>query len=115
MVNGLLEANLFQRVYPEHFKKYTNLPLKGHVVTNSGKNSYDSGVLSFRPLFENQKFVFPYKTPSDKEITDQLIREFSGMVRKDGKLGNFRHHDDCVMAMWHMLSASRQTSFSYEF
>lgn len=115
IVNGLLEANLFQKVYPEHFKRYTNLPLKGHVVTSSGKNAYDSGVLSFRPLFENQKFSFPYKTPYDKEMTDLLVREFAGMVRKDGKLGNFRYHDDIVMATWHMLVASRQVQFEYSF
>lgn len=115
VVNGLLEANLFQKVYAEHFKRYTNLPLKPTVVSAGGKNSLQSGVLSFRPLFENQKFSFPYKTPADKELTDTLVREFSGLVRKDGKLGNFRFHDDCVMALWHCLNASRQTTFTFEF
>lgn len=115
VTQGLLESNLFQKVYAEHFRKYTNLPLKGHNVTHSGKNSYDSGVLSFRPIFENQKFVFPYKTESDREMTDMLVREFAGMVRKDGKLGNFRFHDDMVMSLWHTLTASRQATFSYSF
>lgn len=115
ITNGLLESNMFQRVYSEHFKNYTNLPLTGHTVTHSGKNSYDTGVLSFRPLFENQKFIFPYKTPYDREVTDGLVREFAGMVRKDGKLGNFRFHDDQVMAMWHMLQASREVAFDYSF
>lgn len=114
VTNGFLEANLFQRVYPEHFKRYSNLPLKGHVVTSSNKNSFENGVLSFRPIFENQKFIFPYKTPADQEKTDIIVREFGGMVRKDGKLGNFRYHDDCVMALWHCLCASRQTMFSYD-
>jgi hypothetical protein len=110
---GFLEANMFQGVYKEHFKKYTNLPLKGHTVTASNKNSFATGVLSFRPLFENQKFSFPYKTPADKELTDLLVREFAGVCRKDGKLGNFRHHDDIVMALWHLLCAARTVTFSY--
>lgn len=115
LTSGLLEANMFQRVFAEHFKKHTNLPLTGTVVSHSGKMSFDTGVLSFRPLFENCKFIFPYKTPTDREITDNLIREFAGLVRKDGKLGNFRFHDDVVMAMWHMLNASRVVPFTFEF
>lgn len=110
---GNLESNLFQRIYSEHFKNETSLPLRGHVVTASGKNSLFEGVLSFRALFENRKFIFPYKTDVDKAITDLIISEFTGMVRKDGKLGNFRNHDDCVMAMWHMWKASRTVKFSY--
>lgn len=112
---GYVEANMFQKIYAEYFKNYTSLPIKGNVVTASGKNSYSAGVLSFRPLFENQKFIFPYKTPYDREITDMVVREFSGLVRKDGKLGNFRFHDDIVMALWHMLCASRQTRFDFSF
>lgn len=112
---GLLEDNMFQRLYPQHFANQTNLPLRGHTVTRSGKNSLDQGVLSFRPIFENKKFVFPYRTDYDKEVTDQIIREFAGFNMRDGQLGNFSYHDDSVMAMWHMLVASRKTAFSYEF
>lgn len=112
---GLLEANMFQKVYAEHFKNYTNYPIQGHVVTASGKNSLSTGVLSLRTLFENKKIIFPYKTDHDKSITDLIIREFSGLIRKNGKLGNFRDHDDCALALYHLVTASRQQMFEYSF
>lgn len=112
---GYLEANLFQQIYSEYFKLYTDLPLQPHVVTSSGKNSTETGLLSFRPLFENKKFIFPYRDENDIDLTDLIITEFSGLVRKNGKLGNFRFHDDIVMATWHMLQASRTANFSFSF
>jgi len=115
LVLGYLEANMFQQIYVKHFLDNTNLPLQGHVVTASGKNSWQTGLLSFIALFENRKVVFPYKTDSDKEITDMIVREFTGIVRKNGKLGNFRAHDDCVMALYHAVAASRQVRFDVSF
>lgn len=110
---GLLEDNMFQKVYTSYFKENTNLPLQGHTV--GAEKNYASGLLSLRPLFENRKFRFPYQTEVDREITDTIIREFSGLMRKDGKLGNFRFHDDCVMAIWHLVVASKKQKFSYSF
>jgi hypothetical protein len=114
-VLGYLEANMFQRIYSEHFKE-SSLPLSGHVVTNSNKNSLEHGVLSFRPLFENGRFQFPYKTPLDKQKTDRLIQEFTGIRQRKGKIGNESTHDDIVMALWHAYRASKQgTTFNYSF
>lgn len=112
---GYLEANLFQKVYSEYFKVYTDLPLQPHIVTATGKNSTETGLLSFRPLFEHRKFIFPYRSEYDRETTDLIITEFAGLIRKNGKLGNFRFHDDIIMASWHMLQASRTASFSFSF
>lgn len=114
VIMGFLEDNMFQKIYSEHFKNKSVLPLKGHTVTHSGKMSFETGLLSFRPLFENGRFRFPYKTDRDKMMTDHLIKEFNGIVKIKGRIGNEGFHDDVVMAMWHALCASRQSSFSYD-
>jgi len=109
ITTGYLEANMFQAVYAEHFKD-SDLPITGHVVTATNKNSLDDGILSFRPLFENGQFRFPYKTARDVEMTEYLVREFAGIQRKHGKIGNEQTHDDVVMALWHAYSAAKQGS-----
>lgn len=111
---GYLEDNMFQKVYSSYFAQ-KNLPLKGHTVTASEKNDLAIGVLGFRPLFENSRFKFPYKTDADKAKTDIIIQEFTGLVRHNGKIANMSFHDDIVMAMWHLISASGVRTFSYEF
>jgi hypothetical protein len=110
---GCLEANLFQKIYAEHFKN-TVLPLRANVVTHAGKNSYELGLLSFRPLFENGRWRFPYKTARDKSMTDHMITEFNGVKQRKGRIENTSFHDDTVMAMWHCLCASRASTFSAE-
>ena len=109
---GMLEDNLFQRVYAEHFRQKTSLPLVGHTVTHGAKANLEYGVLGFRPLFENRVFRFPYKTAQDQALTDHMMLEFNGIVQRRGKIGNESYHDDTVMAMWHALTASKQTTFS---
>ena len=111
---GYLEDNMFQKVYTSYFSTKA-LPLQGHTVTAQEKNSMSMGILSFRPLFENRKFRFPYQTDADKAKTDLVVQEFTGMVRHNGKIANLSFHDDIVMAMWHMLCASGKQQFSYEF
>lgn len=112
---GFLEDNLFQRIYAEQFKRYTMLPLRGHTVTHTGKTSFATGLLSFRPLFENGKFMFPYKTALDQAKTDHIIKEFNGITKVNDKIGNFTFHDDVVMGMWHSLCAAREVVFSFDF
>lgn len=116
IVSGLLEANSFQAIYPHVLKSRTALPLKGHTVSATNKNDIKLGVLSFRPIIENLKLKLPYKTDSDKEKTDHLIQEFQGVKMKNGSLGNTNFHDDCVMALWHAVTAARFGSvFSFDF
>jgi hypothetical protein len=100
VTKGYLEADVFQRIYAAEFAAKTNLPLEGHRVGGS-KQSYISGILGLRPLFEVGAWRFPYKTDRDKQMTDQLIREFSGIVQRKGKLGNEAGHDDIPLALWH--------------
>lgn len=111
---GFLEDNLFQRIYAESLK-FSNLPLQGHTVTHSGKLSSSSGILSFRPLFENGRFRLPYKTQADKAKSDRIVLEFAGVRKKGSGLGNDTFHDDTVMALWHAYSASRAEVFEADF
>lgn len=111
---GYLEDNMFQRIYSEFFKNST-LPLSGHTVTHSGKNSLDTGILSLRPMFENCRFRFPYKTARDKALTDEVVLQFNGVVKKGSKIGNETYHDDIVMAIWHAVRASQSSKFDADF
>lgn len=113
ITRGLLEDNMFQRVYLSALGGY-NLPLKGVTVTATGKNSLSTGVLGLRTLFERRRVILPYRTEYDKLVTDQLITEFGGVVRSKGKLGNFAYHDDVVMAFWHMWTASEEQGFDFD-
>jgi hypothetical protein len=109
---GYLEDNLFQRIYAEHFQRRSSLPLSGHTVNHTSKLSLQHGLLSFRPLFENNKWRFPYRTAADQLKTDLIVTEFSGIVQKKGRIGNESYHDDITMAMWHAMRASKGSSFS---
>jgi hypothetical protein len=111
VTKGCLEDNMFQRVYATHFRNKSTLPLVGNTVTNKGKNDSKWGILSFRPLFENGRFRFPYKTPLDQQRTDHIVEEFNGIVQRGGKIGNEAFHDDVVMAMFHAMAASRMEIF----
>lgn len=104
---GMLESNNFQRIYADFFKKKTNLPLKGNIVTRSGKNSLESGIPGIRVLMENNKIRFPYKTAEDRIKTEEIIREFNGLVlTEDGRISNQRGHDDAVMSLFHLIAAT---------
>lgn len=108
---GMLESNAFQKIYSDFFKKKTNLPLKGNLVTRSGKSSLESGLPALRILFENGKVKFPYKTAEDRQKTEEIIREFNGLVMTEsGKISNQLGHDDIPMSWHHVLAASHNVS-----
>lgn len=110
---GYLEDNLFQGIYSNLFATKSSLPLSGHTVTHAKKSSLETGLLSFRPMFENGAWRFPYKTDADRAKTDLIVAEFNGIVQRRGKIGNESYHDDIAMAMWHATCAARAgTSFS---
>lgn len=96
---GYLEDNVFQRVYAQAVGQRTNLPLEGF-TTGRQKNSYVEGLLALRPQLEVGQWRFPYRTKRDRDMTDLLVREFSGIVQRKGKLGNESSHDDVPMAAW---------------
>ncbi len=105
---GYVEDNVFQKVYAQALNQRTTLPLQGHTVMAGEKNSYLRGLLGLRPQFESGQWRFPYKTDRDKELTNQLIREFGGIVQRKGKLGNEAGNDDIPMSMWHAWCAANE-------
>lgn len=112
---GFLEDNMFQGIYREHFRTKSNLPLQGHTVTGQNKRSMETGILSLRPMLENQKILFPYRTEEDQSKTDYLVTEFNGIRQRQGKIGNETSHDDGVLALWHAICASRGSVFEADF
>lgn len=109
VTRGFLEDNSFQAVYREATQGLTNLPIYGHTVSQSGKNSLLNGVPSLVVLFENLKMVLPYHKddPRGRTMTEGLCDELHSFRMQDGKLGTVSDHDDLVMAFWHALCASR--------
>jgi hypothetical protein len=103
---GYLEDNMFQKVYANHFTRNSSLPLSGNTVTWSNKNSKTTGILGFRPLFENERFILPYKEEPDRIKTEELVSEFTGVRQRKGKIGNEQTHDDIVLAAWHAIRAA---------
>jgi len=110
-----VEDNMFQGIYREHFKRHSNLPIRGHTVTGSKKKSMQTGLVSLRPIFENQLMRLPYKTEADQNKTDMIVKEFNGVRQKLGRIGNETTHDDIVLALWHAISSSRVVQFSADF
>lgn len=106
---GFLESNHFQRLYPDQMKENTNLPFKPNLVTHSGKHSLMTGVPGILLLFENMKWVMPYKQSDarGRAMTELLCEELSQMRIIHDKLDTAGEHDDCVMACWHALCAAR--------
>jgi len=115
IASGMLEANMFQKIYALYFKDNTSIPLKGVTVTKVGKNSPTRGVLAIRTLLENGKFRFPYKTARDKVLTDGIILEFNGVEIRNGKIGNEIYHDDSVMSIWHAWTSAEEVQFAASF
>ena len=108
---GFLETNAFQSVYSEFFKKKSVLPLRGNNVTRAGKNSLLNGIPGIRVLMENGKIKFPYKTELDRQKTEQIIREFNGLIlNENGKIGCREGHDDIPMSMFQLVQAAQQVS-----
>lgn len=110
--HGFIEEVGFQSIYTkELIRKQTNLPIKGLNVTNSGKKSLTAGIPYIRSLMEKGKIRVPYKTPDDRAKTDEMFREFLGVIMDEkGRIGNMGYHDDCVTAMWMLVESTKTTA-----
>lgn len=104
---GFLEDSLFQGVYREHFRTRTALPLRGHTVTAFNKRSMETGILSLRPLLENQQIRFPYRTDADKAKTDHIVSEFNGVRQRFGRIGNETRNCFQSCGRWVGLTGTR--------
>ena len=106
---GFVEEVGFQSIYTkELIRKQTNLPIKGYSVTSTGKKSLTSGIPYMRGLMEKGKIRFPYKTAEDRHKTDEMFRDFVGVILDDkGRIGNMGYHDDFVTALWMLVESTK--------
>jgi hypothetical protein len=91
-IQVIIEDVAFQRFLVGELKAETDMPIYAH-RTHYNKTQEQFGVIpSLRTQFDNNKIIFPYKKPVDKQITNTFINELYcyGVDR----------HDDLVMALW---------------
>ena len=114
---GLIEEIGFSAVYTKDFiERGTSLPIEGKQVSASGKRSWESGLPQLRSLFEKKMIEFPYETENDKKLTNEIIKQFKGIIMDDdGKFGNQGYHDDIPIAMWMAVEASKRVAMPIVF
>lgn len=99
-----IERNNFGALHALALRGRSDLPLREHQTT---KKSKTDGIARVAVLFENGKFILPYRTMEDRErikwLTDELL--------------TFPHgkHDDCVISLTLAEFASLSGGFSYQF
>lgn len=111
----LIEDNAFQRVFRDELVSRTDMPVEGFTTTARNKNDTERGVPSLQILFENKKFVLPYKTERDRKIINELCHELKSFSWMDGKLQGIGAHDDMVMSLWLANEAAASASFNFTF
>lgn len=102
-----IEANAYQRALPEEMMKYTSYNIKPF-ITGSDKNTREVGIMSLRPLFENNKFRIPRGDEHSRALTDMLGHELKAMQLRDRKIISAAKHDDMVIALWIADRAARE-------
>ncbi len=111
----LIEDNAFQRVFRDELVSRTDLPVEGFTTTARNKNDAERGVPSLQILFENRKFVLPYKTERDRKIIGNLCHELRSFSWMEGKLQGLGAHDDMVMSLWIANECASSAAFSFTF
>jgi hypothetical protein len=108
----LIESNQFQIIFQQQLEK-EGLPVHPHITTKEKNLKY--GLPSLAPLFERQKYVIPYETPKDKDISDTLLGELSSVAYTDKGLQATGTHDDMAMALYITEEAVRKNDFDFLF
>jgi intein/homing endonuclease len=111
----LIEDNAFQRVFKDELVSRTDMPVEGFTTTARNKNDAERGVPSLQILFENRKFILPYKTDRDRKIIGNLVHELRSFSWMDGKLQGLGAHDDMVLSLWICNEAAMSSAFSFTF
>lgn len=94
----LIEQNSFQRLIVNEAIEKTALPVRGHETTKA-KSDPAEGVPRIAVLYENGKYIYPYKESEDKEKTD-MVHEALNSLRYDGGSLSDNHTPDIVMAKY---------------
>lgn len=100
-----VENNNFQKIYEEQYRdQYVFSNIKGYTTTTN-KNNYMLGLPALASLFERGILQFPYKTESDKKLTDLAFSEFNSIAFTDKGLKSTQGHDDIVFSIWKAYQA----------
>lgn len=108
----LIESNQFQIVFKQELER-DGLPVHAHITTKEKNLKY--GLPSLAPLFETKKYVIPYETAHDKDISDNLLGELSSIAYTDKGLQATGSHDDTAMALYITEEAVRKNDFDFLF
>lgn len=87
-----VEKNAFGSIHFLGLQRTTDLPLRPHMTTGTGKADPWDGVPAIGALFENGKVVLPCMTDEDKAGIQPLCDELHGLGREA--------HDDTAIALW---------------
>lgn len=92
----VIEQNSFQRLIVDEAIQNTSLPVQGH-TTGKSKSDPANGIPRIAVMFENGKYLYPYKENEDVEKTDMVIESLNSLKYEEGKITN-NHTPDIVMA-----------------
>lgn len=102
----MIEKNSFQRLIVENAIERTDLPIQGHETTKT-KSDPSEGLPRIAVLFENGKYIYPYKNHEDVNQTDEIFTALNSVQYDQGKLRN-DHTPDLVMSKYMAEMALRQ-------
>lgn len=102
----MIEKNSFQSIIVNEAIQQTALPINGHQTTRT-KSDPTEGIPRIAVLFENGKYIYPYKTSEDKVKTDQVFDALNSLKYDQGKIVN-NHTPDIVMAKYMAEQAIRK-------
>jgi hypothetical protein len=97
----VLEEDGAQKVWQQHMRRNTAVPVVPHAASN--KTNLSAGVPGLLIALENGRWKFPYKVGSyHREEMDVFLSEAESFGWVDGKLQGVGEHDDTVMTWWHL-------------
>lgn len=92
----IIEQNAFQQLIVNEAVDNTGLPVQGHTTTKK-KSDPREGLPRIASLFENGKYLYPYKEKEDIEKTELVHEALNSLKYENGKIQN-NHTPDIVMA-----------------
>ncbi|MFB6236925.1 MAG: hypothetical protein ABEH81_01005 [Halopenitus sp.] len=94
----MIEKNAFQSVVVNEAIDTTSLPVQGH-ETSKTKSDPSEGLPRISVLFENGKYIYPYKTHDDIDKTDTIFKALNSVQYRNGKVVD-NHTPDIVMSKY---------------
>jgi hypothetical protein len=107
---GYAESVGFQSIYvKDHLQRQRDLPIEAVYTNRQQKADLRAGIPYIRTMIEKKMLEFPYKTVQDQRMTHIILGELKGASKDDsGRIINVAAHDDCMIALWLMVEASKK-------